>query len=214
MERAGKGTLAALCLIVALVGFLIAPYSQFYGALLAIAGIILFILILIYIAFVRSSKERKDFLLGEWSEFKKTGHVKISGDLKLVKGEKVIFGITPCYIEASSIGFSYFPRDIIMTDRRIAIGFTEAIFFLPIKESFGMMNIWYSEKLKENESGAMGAVLGGDSVASMVKINEKDGEKILDVEVKFGPLNTHYRIYHPYAAQIEELYRKANRLSK
>ena len=207
----GEGVFAAAFLIMAFAGFLLAPYSG-YGVWLAISGVSLFILLFIYLTFLRPAKERRASWLEKWERNKRTGMVVVDENLKLVKGEKVVFGITPCYVEAYLGGFSHFPRDIIVTDRRIAIGFTVAA-LPPIKESFGKMNIWLSESLKENESGELG-LLGGDSVASSMKIDVKDGEKILNVGVKRGPLNASYVIYHPKAEQIEQLFRDAHRHSK
>ena len=204
----GEGIVAAVFLIIALAGFLLAQYSG-YGVWLAILGISLFILLFIYLAFLRPAKERRASWLEKWEHNKRTGMVLVDENLKLVKGEKIVFGLTPCYIEGYSVGFTHYPRDIIVTDRRIAIGFTVAA-LPPIKESFGKMNIWFSERLKENESGELG-LLGGDSVPSSVKINDKNGEKALDVEIKHGPLSVLYRIYHPKAAQIEELFQNANK---
>lgn len=168
--------------------------------------------IIIFFSFIfsRPVKDSKEYWLEKWEYDKKIGKVKVDENLRVVEGEKVIIGLTPCYVEAYSIGgFRYYPRDIIVTDRRIAVGF-----FSLFNESFGKMNIWFSERLNGSESGELLGLLGGDSVASSMKIIDTNGKKNLKAEVKHGPLNITFMIYHPNAERIEKLFRDANGQSK
>jgi len=133
---------------------------------------------------------------------KQAGWYKVDTALEMVPGEKITFPVSPAYIRMSGLaGYSAMPRDIIITNMRVAIGFD----YFGIKEVFGELNLWrpglkaipktkkkYADMAPFGDVAVKEAVLGKDGKSALVTVSQMN-------------IKMQAEIYHPKAREIVEL---------
>jgi len=138
-----------------------------------------------------------------FAKMKEMGWYKVDPELELASGEKITYPVSAAYIKMSGfVGYSVMPRDIIITNKRVAVGFD----ILGIREVFGEMNLW-QPSLKEipkmkKENGEI-SILFGNSVVKEAVLS-KDGKAARITTPRAG-INVLIEIFHPKAKEIVEL---------
>ena len=185
----------------------IIAYVQNNVACLAICGIFLIIGILTYL-YGRKKPQRKS-LVERWEQMKKD-MVNVKPEFEMVKGEKIIVPLSPAYIRSFGLAtLKYSARDLVVTNKRILIGFSNVIGF---KETFGEMNFWHPETTEipkvKSEMGFLNDPLGGNTKINTIFLS-KNGESV-KIILYWGPLPFLFEIYHPQAKKIYEIFSTKN----
>ena len=165
-----------------------------------------------FFLFFRGKDERRIMLEG-WESMKKGNlftlgkAMEINDSFEKIPGENIVFPLTPCFYSAvQALSFTKTVRDVIVTDKRILIGFHTSIPLLQ-KETFGNANLWRSDVPEiPKMSSSIAKILGGDSKISKISYEErKEGAEtagFLKVSVSSGALWADIDIYHPKAKEI------------
>jgi hypothetical protein len=142
------------------------------------------------------------FSMWQFSKIKELGWYKVEPELKLVAGEEIVHPLSPAYLRMSAAGYSFMPRDIIITNKRVAIGFN----VLGAKEVFGEMNLWRPSMAKipsvEKKYTGILAFLG-DGRVKEAKVG-RNGKAALITVTQAG-INILVEIFHPRAQEICKL---------
>jgi hypothetical protein len=134
---------------------------------------------------------------------KETGQYSVDSELELAPGEEITCSISPAFVRMTGLaGYSTMPRDIIITNRRVAVGFD----VLGAREVFGEMNLWQPSlkkipKMKKKYSeilSPLGEIMVKEAVMS------KDGKAALITASQAG-ISILIEIFHPKAKEIVEL---------
>jgi len=203
MDNDDMKALAIRFAIVLAVFFLVLVPSMWYawnsldvGSLFALALLII-ALVNAYDYFTKGARTMWMF-----DKTKQTGWYKVDTALEMVPGEKITFPVSPAYIRMSRLaGYSAMPRDIIITNMRVAIGFD----YFGIKEVFGELNLWrpglkaipktkkkYADMAPFGDVAVKEAVLGKDGKSALVTVLQMN-------------MNIMMEIMHPKAKEIVEL---------
>jgi hypothetical protein len=158
--------------------------------------------------FLISDRDRVEFAIQRWEKVKESGWNKTNPDFKLVKGEKIAIPLTAAVIKTKNItSFRIYPRDIIVTNKRILIGFK----WFGMKQTFDEMNLWHpgiGDNPEYEGRLPFGEQLGGNSKIWGVELKEvldKKGPYDWDsvkLSLKYGPVPISFTIYTPHAKRI------------
>jgi len=192
--------LAVLAFILSLV-FL----SQVQMGLLVLAAASLVLSAVIY--YRMSLREKQEYAFEWWAFHRDWSKLQVDPSFELVKGEKVIFPMTTCYVRMkSAYTWKYYARDVIVTNKRILLGFLTSL-LLVNKETFGQANFWSPGLKKVPISSPMTGFLGGNSRIREISYGSEDGIPFLRFEVDY-PLPNSITIYHPRSAEIYALFQR------
>lgn len=131
--------------------------------------------------------------------------MKINTEFELVPDEKILFPITQVLIyKTRFLGYTMFPRDVIITNKRILIGVLNSVLF---EENFGEFNLWhknYSISDSTPSTKELTNLLGGN-------VNIKDiildkNKKYVEIQVEFI-FDTKIKIHHPNASEIYKIFK-------
>lgn len=203
----------------------IVSYGSFFSTDFPILGILFalfFLNLLLYILlFIGRPDGRRLALdswewLKHWNWFGLTKGMKIDTGFQMIPEEKIIFKSIPCFLRLrSGLSFSTTARDVIITNKRILIGFHISIFWYQ-KESFGEMNLWRSNLANiptvafTSSLGSLTNFLGGNSRINdmaYVEKHEKGGViGILKLRLSSGMLKSNVELYHPNAQEIFKVF--------
>ena len=143
------------------------------------------------------------FTMWMFTKMKNIGWYKVDPALELAPGEKITCPMSAAYIRMSRFGgYSVMPRDIIITNMRVAMGFD----FFGIREVFGEMNLWQPSlkaipKTKQRYADILGTF--GNAVMKGAVLS-KDG-KAARITASQAGMDTLIEIFHPKAREIAEL---------
>ena len=159
----------------------------------------------------RGMKEKKEDFLGKYFAC-----LEVDESLVLAKGEQVMMGPVEAVVEtAGGPSYSLYPRDIIVTNQRIAIGFLNMLNPMEKKEIFGDYNLWFNEAARAGRSPSgkefsdITNALGGEMVVKGAVL-KTDG-KMPKVEIKGkSVLLFTIVIYSPQAEKIMEILKRGN----
>ncbi|MCX6771258.1 MAG: hypothetical protein NTX79_04340 [Candidatus Micrarchaeota archaeon] len=165
-----------------------------------------FVPVLLLIVLVNAVEHftRGAYTMWMFAKMKGVGWYKVEPELELAPGEEITYPISAAYIRMSgfALGYSAMPRDIIITNKRVAVGFD----ILGIREVFGEMNLW-QPSLKEipnmkKENGEIPSLFGNSIVKEAML--SKDGKAAL-VTASQAKISILIEIFHPKAKEIVEL---------
>tara|TARA_Y100000310_G_scaffold337781_1_gene425767 strand:- start:1266 stop:1796 length:531 start_codon:yes stop_codon:yes gene_type:complete len=166
------------------------------------------ILLLILLTLI-FKKWTKSFNLMWWNFLRKKSIIRVNSKFKLIPNEKIIIPMFSCYIVGKSpLSYNYFPRDVIVTNKRILIGF----YTWPFLESFGNVNLWY-ESVKSPKSKKINKKvirwMGGDSHIKKIYLNndKKMGSNI-KIELDYAKGIFSLTVYTKNAKKIYEIISK------
>jgi len=118
-----------------------------------------------------------------------------------------VFPLTPCYLEVRTpVTRKYYPRDVIITNKRILIGFLTN-FLISRKESFGQFNLWSPDAEKNPLMEAPSTLLGGNSRIGKISSGTSEGEDFLEINIDYA-IPTSIRLFHPKSKDIVKLFNK------
>jgi hypothetical protein len=189
-------------LMLLLIGFIL--HTSLFFSVFPICVILFFVSFGLTYLFPQT--DRVKLILELWESMKKIKMTKVILNYSLLPGEKVLFKLTPCYIETfSPMSFSFYPRDIIITNLRVLVGFTSS-FLIMQTETFQDFNLWKPSLKKAPKYkgflGPVGSVLGGNMVLSKVSLGKhpKLGDYV-NLQAKYvGNVEVH--IFHPESKKV------------
>ena len=186
------------------------PLTWFVQGLSGFAVVPPLIFILVFIAIFLQAvfpfgKGRNEAMMEGWNRLKEC--MEINEKFGMIKGEKTVFPLTPCIIvERASFSYKSFPRDVIITNRRIVLGFYLSLLFFKQKETFGTMNIWYIKPKSVPLGEGLGALSGmGERTVKKISSAKDDYGPFITVDLETMPASS-FKIYHPNAKEICALF--------
>jgi len=202
MDDSDIKSIAVRFAIILVIFFAIVLPVFIYGiAALAPVFVVLFLLILLIN--IVDYLTRGLTTMWMFTKTKDIGWYKVDPALDLAPGEEVIHPISAAYIRISGLaGYSVMPRDIIITNMRVAIGFD----IFGIREVFGEMNLWQPSlktipHIKKRNAEPLN--LFGDAVVKEAVLS-KDCKAAL-ITASQAKINILLEIFHPKAREIVEL---------
>ena len=193
MNEYVKALAPRFAIILFLILFVV-PSISFFGT----QAIIVLFVCLILLALIIDYATNGVLTLWIFSKIKELGWYKVEPDLELVTGEKIIYPLSPAYIRMFGAGYSFRSRDIIITNKRVAMGLD----VLGVKEAFGEMNLWQPSMTivpKVKRKIGIPCFLG-DVKAKEAKLN-KSGKAALITVNQLG-MDILIEIFHPKAKEI------------
>jgi hypothetical protein len=154
-------------------------------------------------------RERRSFAVQKWVKGISAGvsPLRIEPSFKTLDGEKQVFPLTPCYLEVRTpVTWKYYPRDVIITNKRILIGFLTN-FLISRKESFGQFNLWGPDAEKNLLMEAPSTLLGGNSRIGKISAGTSEGEDYLEINIDYA-MPTSIKLFHPKSKDIAKLFNK------
>ena len=161
-----------------------------------------FVPLLLFIVLANAAEHftKGAFAMWMFAKMKNSGWYRVDPALELAPGEKITYPISAACIKIS--GFvRYFktPRDIIITDMRVAIGYD----VFGTKEVFGRMNLWKPglKAMLEKKKGYGGMANPlGDAIVKSAELS-KDGKAALITALQ-SDAYVQVEIFHPKARDI------------
>lgn len=183
--------------------FALFAISFFFFGMPAFIALFVCLFFLMLLNFIVDYVTNGAFALWKFSKMKELGWYKVEPDLELVAGEKILYPLAPAYVRMSAAGYSFMPRDIIITNKRVAMGFD----VFGVKEVFGEINLWQVgmsaiPQTKKKITGGVLAPLGSVKVKE-AKLN-KSGKAVLITVNQLG-ISILIEIFHPKAREICEI---------
>ncbi len=190
--------------------------------------IIGFILIFFFIIFWLTKGLRMKLGLRIFDKQKKGKFLfklNVDSNFEILQGENIIIPLTPClYIHRSPINYAENIRDIIVTNKRILIGFYTSI--PPYKkklfqEIFGVLNFWHPKiqniPLMEKNIPFIGKLFRSKIIRRLMVGDFKIKDVFYELDSKRGPgvimqillwkIPIYYSIYHPRAREIYDFFK-------
>ena len=134
--------------------------------------------------------------------------IKVESDFNKIDGEKIVIPMSPAVIyNQSPTSSGFFIRDIIVTNKRILIGFLVSFIFINT-EKFGNLNFWYDKQTDIKKDNLL-KILGSDSVIKEISYHQdkQRGDYII-IKPDFLKLPIYYKIFHKDAKKIYDLAQK------
>jgi hypothetical protein len=186
----------------------ITGYKDSFACLGAIFVVMMLCTVLLMAMNLYSAARSGGFRKAMEESWKKSKSVMdVDPSLELGPGERIVFPATQCYIkESGGVSYGEYPRDVIVTNRRIVPGFYTSILIFEQKETFGQMNFWHPKIGQIPKTSVLDA-LGANTVIKTISCgSDKDGDYV-DLQLDYAIPNS-FRIYHPEAKRIFGLFSK------
>ena len=162
------------------------------------------LLLLIVLVNVAEHFTRGAYTMWMFAKTKALGWYKVDPALELAPGEKITYPISAAYIRMSglALGYTAMPRDIIITNMRVAVGFD----ILGIREVFGGMDLWQPslKAIPETKTKYADILNAFGNMSVKQAALGKDGKSARVTASRAG-VDILMEIFHPKAREIVEL---------